>query len=266
MNESPRISTIVPLYLFFFSMLVLSSGSLPRYGLHRVFRFAKAAGYDGVDIEISKIFDTQDAGYIKELIEQNGIPVVALLVPSAIAKKEAFIKYIELAKEIGASIVATNPPRLFDFEFTQWLKNELPGIRRREKIHVAMMNAVPSRVFGFLPEHALNSPSDLKKFHEVCMDTSNVFSLKEDLIRFYEKLKNEIIHIFLSNVRGGKDHTLPMDGSLPLESLLTKLKKDNYQGALSVRVSGKDLGEGNEEKVIQHLLKIKEFVKEYYTA
>ncbi len=245
-------------------MLVLSSGSLPRYGLHRIFRFAHAAGYDGVDIEISKMCDTQDAEYIADLVQETGIPVVALLVPPMIAKKEAFLKYLSLAKTIGASVLITNPPRLFDFELTQWLKNELPGIRKREKINIALMNAVPGRMFGFLPQHALNSPNDLKKFRQVCLDTSNVFSLKEDLIRFYEKLKDEIVHIFLSNVRGGRDHVLPMDGSLPLESLLTKLKKDNYQGALSVRVSGHDLGEGHEDKVLEHLKRIKEFVQEYY--
>ncbi len=179
-------------------------------------------------------------------------------------KKDGFVEYIYLAKEIGAKIVAVNPPKLFDFEYTQWLKSNLHAIRKKEGIHIALLNAIPGRMFGFLPEHALNSLNDLKKFQEVCIDTSNVYSLKEDLIRVYSKLKKEIVHIFISNVYHGKDHRLPMEGVLPLESLLTKLKKDNYTGALSVRVRGTDLGEGKPEKVVEHLVKIKEFVGKYY--
>ncbi len=246
-------------------MLTLSSGSLTRYGLHRIFRFAKSAGYDGIDIEMSKVCDTSDADYLKELVAETGMPIVTLILPPLTGKKDGVIKYIELSKEIGASIIALSPPKLFDFEYTQWLKNELPGLRKREKLKIALINAAASRMFGFLPEHAMNSPSDMKRFREVALDTSNVFSMKEDLIRLYEKLKNEIVHIFLSNVRGGKDHMLPMEGSLPLESFLTKLKKNGYTGAFSIRVNGKELGEGNETKVINHLTKAKEFVDQYFT-
>lgn len=246
-------------------MLALSSASLERYGLHRVFRFAKQAGYDGVDIEISKSFDTQDAGYLRELSSESRLPIITLVTPKKVGGEDKILKYIKLAKDVGASIVAINPPNLFDFGYIQWLKNDLPGIRKREKIHIGLLNATAGRMFGFLPEHALNSLNDLKKFKEVCIDTSNVYSIKEDLIRMYEKLKNEIIHIFLSNVRGGKDHALPMEGSLPLESLLTKLKKDGYKGSLAIRVNGKELGEGDEDKVHKNLVKIKDFVDQYYT-
>lgn len=245
-------------------MLVLSSASLERYGLHRIFRFARQAGYDGVDIEISKSFDTIDASYLNELITESGIPIVAIVTPKKAGGEEKILKYIALAKSVKASVVAINPPNLFDFGYTQWLKNELPGIRKREKIHIGLLNATGGRMFGFLPEHAMNSLNDLKKFKEVCVDTSNVYSIKEDLIRMYEKLKNEIIHFFLSNVRMGKDHALPTEGSLPLESLLTKLKKDSFKGAISIRVNGKELGEGDEEKVLKNLEKIKDFINQYY--
>jgi len=245
-------------------MLILNSASLEHYGLHRIFRFAKKAGYDGIDIEVSKSYDTQDAPYIKELSTETGLPVVSIVTPKKTSSQEKIMTFITLAKEVGARNVIINPPNLFDFSYTQWLKNDLPGIRKREKIHIALLNSTGGRMFGFLPEHALNSLNDLKKFKEVCIDTSNVYNVKEDLIRMYEKLKAEIIHIFLSNVKNGKDHALPMEGSLPLESLLTKLKQDTFKGGISIRVNGKELGEGDENKVINHLIKIKEFVYQYY--
>lgn len=243
--------------------LLLSSISLEHYGLNRVFAFAKEAGYDGIDIEVSKIYDTQDAAYIRSLIDQYGLPVVNLVTPKKLSDKSQVMKYVDLATEIGAKIVTIHPPRILDFGFTQWIKNELPHIRKKTGIRVALLNAVPSRLLGFIPQHAMNSPTEMKRFREVALDTSNVYSLHEDLIRLYERLKGEIVHIFLSNVRNGRDHSLPMDGSMPIESLLTKLSKDGYRGALSLRVVGKELGEGNEQKVISKLKETKAFVEKY---
>lgn len=243
--------------------ILLSSISLEHYGLNRVFAFAKEAGYDGVDIEVSKTYDTQDGAYIRSLSEQYGLPVVNLVTPKRLSDKAQVMKYVDLAVEIGAKIVTVHPPRLFDFSFTQWIKNELPHIRKKSAIKVALLNAVPSRLLGFIPQHAMNSPTELKRFREVALDTSNVYNLHEDLIRLYERLKGEIVHIFLSNVRGGRDHSLPMDGSMPIESLLTKLSKDGYKGALSLRVIGKELGEGNEQKVISKLKETKQFIEKY---
>ena len=245
-------------------MLTLSTGSLSRHGLHRVFHFVKEVGYDGVDIEISANFDTRDGAYINKLIEETGIPVYALVLPPRVGKKDALIKYIHLAKEIGAKVIVIYPPRFFDFEHAQWIKRELPGLRKREGLKIAVMNAKAGKMFGFLPEHSLNSLNDLKKCKQVCLDTSNAHSLKEDLIRIYAKLQKEVVHIFLSNVHKGNDHALPIEGVLPLESFLTKLKQHTYKGAFSLRVKGKYLKEGKPEEVVKRLRQAKEFVEKYY--
>jgi len=245
------------------TMLTLSSTSLERYGLNRVFEFAKKAQYDGVDIEVTRIFDTFDAQYIKSLTEQSGIPLVNFVLPKKLTSKDQVMKYIDIAAEAGAQIVTMHPPKLFDFSFAQWMKTELPQMRKKFGIKIALLNATPARLLGFLPQHAMNSASELKKFRQVCLDTSNTYALNEDLIRMYEKLKGEIVHIFLSNVRNGRDHTLPMEGSLPIESLLTKLKRDEYKGAISIRVMSRELGEGNEEHILQKLQLTKEFVQKY---
>lgn len=243
--------------------LTVSSISLDRYGLNRAFAFARDAGYDGVDIEVSKTFDTQDADYIRSLVAEYGLPVISVVAPKKLSDKGQVLRYVELACAVGASILTIHPPRLLDFGFTQWIKSELPHLRKKTGLKIALLNAVPSRLLGFIPQHAMNSPTELKRFHEVALDTSNVYNLHEDLIRLYERLKGEIVHIFLSNVRNGRDHCLPMDGSLPIESLLTKLKKDGYAGALSVRVVGRELGEGDSEKVVHKLKEIKAFIRTY---
>ena len=41
-------------------------------------------------------------------------------------------------------------------------------------------SAVPRRYRGFIPQHAMNSPTEMKRFREVALDTSNVYNLHED--------------------------------------------------------------------------------------
>ena len=59
-------------------MIALHTSSLHKYGLNRIFEFAKKAGYDGIEIMVDKNnFDTQNAEYIKELSDEYKLPVIA---------------------------------------------------------------------------------------------------------------------------------------------------------------------------------------------
>jgi len=68
-------------------MLALSTDSLNGYGLNRIFAFAKEAGYEGLDLYISqKLYDTQNAEYIKNLTAEYKIPIVAMQLPDPLQK------------------------------------------------------------------------------------------------------------------------------------------------------------------------------------
>ena len=245
-------------------MLVLHSASLHRYGLNRIFDFAKKAGFDGIEIKIEKVnFDTQNAEYIKDLSDQYKLPIVALHTPS-----KGSIKSVEhviaMAEYLKCSVVAIDPPKFFDFKFTNWLKKEVPILRKKKNIQLALINAAGKTIFGFLPARALNNITDLKKFGKVALDCSSTVSKKWDLIRIYEHLKKLTTHVHLSNVRHHKEYSLPNEGILPLESLLRKLKTNNFKGAISIRVLPSELSAGDDEMVIKKLKKVKKFVEEFY--
>ena len=56
-----------------------------------------------------------------------------------------------------------------------------------------------------------------------------------------------------------------MEGIMPLESFLTKLKQEKYPGAVSIKVLPKYLHAGEDEKVVKDLKEIKDFYDKYYT-
>lgn len=247
--------------------ITISSDSLNGYGLNRIFAFAKDAGLDGVDIIIEKEkFDTQNADYIKSLIEEYGIPVVAVELSKKMNSEKTVMKYIELADAIGAKTFVMYPPNLLDFKFIQWMKDSLKKVKRQVKCEVSLINPEPRTMFGILPEHAFIGLEGLKRYGGVTLDTANLYSLKHDLLDAYITLRGSISHIFLSNVLRGIDHTPPQDGALPLESLLAKLKRDNYDKAVSIRVRPRYLGVGNDEKVHASIVDIKDYINKYYSG
>lgn len=245
-------------------MLSICTDSFKGYGLNRIFSFIKEAGYDGVDLTLdSKSFDTQDVDYIKSLIDQYQIPVIAISTPITGSPKK-IQNAVEIAKGLNTKIIVIQPPKIFDFQYASWLKNEIPKIRQKENISIALENAPSETFLGIIPEHSMNNVIDLKKFKHVCIDTTRIASKKEDLIRIYKTLQPFLVHVHLSNVKNGEPYSLPMDGILPIESFLTKLKQENFPGSISIKVNPKYLNLGNESEMMKTLKKIKEFYTTYF--
>ncbi|MBU0578138.1 sugar phosphate isomerase/epimerase [Patescibacteria group bacterium] len=247
-------------------MITLHTDSLSKYGLNRIFEFAKKANYDGIEIYVDKNnYDTQNAEYIKELSDQYKLPVIALNTPiNGTAKSVEHV--VEMAVYLKCPLVVITPPKLLDFKFRNWLRKEVPLLRKKKNIQIALVNAPGKTILGFLPARALNNITDLKKFGMVTLDTSSTVSKKWDLIRIYEHLKKLIVHVHLSNVRHHKEYSLPNEGILPLESFLKKLKSNKYKGSISIRVKATELKAGDDDKVVEKLKKVKKFVDEYFKS
>lgn len=245
-------------------MISLHTSSLHKYGLNRIFAFAKDAGYDGIEVEVDKNnFDTQNAEYIRKLSDEYQLPIIALHTPLN-GTQTSVEHVVDMAVYLKCPVVVITPPKLTDFKFTRWLKKEAPILRKKKHINIALANTGGKTFLGFLPEHALNNISDLRDFGMVALDCSMTASKKEDLIRFYEHIKKFLVHVHLSNVNKHKEYSLPNEGVLPLESFLKKLKDNEYKGAISVMVRPTELAAGDDEKVLKKLKDVKKFIEEYY--
>ncbi|PIQ77422.1 hypothetical protein COV82_04625 [Candidatus Peregrinibacteria bacterium CG11_big_fil_rev_8_21_14_0_20_46_8] len=245
-------------------MITLSSDSLKGYGLNRIFRFVKEAGYDGLDLVLNpKDYDSINVAYIKELSDAYKLPVTALQTPGNASQKQ-ILAAVEMAKELGSKIIVVQAPKIFNFKYTKWLTAEVPKIRQKEQISIALENAPAKALLGIIPEHALNNLNELRKFKHAALDTTRVAEKKDDLIRVYKGLAKFLVHVHVSNVKRGKGYQLPDEGILPLESFFTKLKQDGYKGAISFKIAPKYIQAGDDEKVIKHLKECKDFYEEYF--
>lgn len=245
-------------------MIILSTLSLRGYGLNRIFELIKAAGYDGIDLDVDfGLYDTLNGEYIKKLISEYSLPIHAVSAPEQVAAKR-IAELVELTKQIGAKVLIIQPPDIMDFKMAAWLKEEIPKLREKEFLSIALENAPAGTFLGFIPKHAMSNSEELKKFKHIALDTARIGEKKQDLMRAYAALKKYLVHVHLSNFYHGKKYAPPQEGIMPLESFLTKLKQDKYPGAISLKILPKYLHAGEDDKVIEELKRAKKYYEKYY--
>lgn len=244
-------------------MFLLSTDSLRGYGLNRVFQFAKDAGFDGVEVALDiRHFDTQDADYLNELQKQYSLPIRAVRAfPDSTIKQT--ILAMEIAHAVEAKVLIVEPPKLFDFKYKDWIKKQVPMLRKKYQLNIALKNGPSEYMWGILPGRSMNNIPDLQSFKEVCLDVANLYGMKLDLMRAYEMVKSSLVHVHLSNVHKGVDHSLLDEGIMPLESLLTKLKRDGYEHDISLLVRPKLVSAGDDKVMMKNLEKARKFYDKY---
>jgi len=245
-------------------MLAITTDSLAGYSLDRTFEITKEVGLSGIEVVIRHgEFDTQNPEYLKKLSERYKLPIIAVSAPIEMNSVKAN-RVIDLAEKVGVSMITLTPPDIFDFDYKKWLRNEAPALRRKKKLKIALVNPPVKMILGIFPKYAFNDVYDLREFEDIVFDTSNALGRTESLLEIYSILKTKICHIHLSNTKHEQDHTLLVNGNVPLESFLARLARDKYKNAIVLKFNPKSLKVGDDLKVIQHLEESKKFISKYF--
>ncbi len=277
-------------------LIVLSTGSLYLYGIGRVFALAAEAGYDGIEVLIDHRWDTRHASYLRRLSDEYGLPIAALHSP--------FVRYVPgwpsgqvggleqtvaLARELCVPVVVAHLPiRLYPVQL-QWrgaqpwkvalpipaLRQDAycwlltgPGLAEMEAetgVTVAVENMPASRFFGLrVNRFWFNTPEQWARFPHLTLDTTHLGTWGLDPLAVYERVKERVAHVHLSNYDGA-EHRAPPDGHLPLAELLHLLARDGYPGAVSVESDPSPLQAEDPDKSLANLLRSLEFCREHFT-
>lgn len=254
--------------------VIFSTGSLHPFGLDRVYGWAAEAGYDGVEIMMDGRWDTHQDAYLNHLVEEHGIPVLALHPPLRegvwrLDPEETLVRTARLADRLAARIgeeivVAAHPPPP-GRPLQRWSEGPLRAARETG-VPVAVENmpkSQPRRVFSirrrscYLPEH-------LAGLGDVTLDTSHVGASDIDLIQTWEKLKDQLRHVHLSDsdLTGGDQHRLPGRGKLPLKEFLARLDESDYPGAVCLELKPWPLGTPDPAKILERMRGALRFARE----
>lgn len=250
-------------------MFLLSTASLKGYGLHKIFKIAKEAGYDGVCLDLDPTnFDTENAEYVKELSDAVGVPVVSVTAYERKMDDETVDAVAKLAKTVGAKTINFYPPHRLDKDGT-WFNQHIPKVAKDyPEILFSIINVEPKTFLFFIPEYKDATLSSVKKLTgKTSLHVSNVDPESGvDLMKTFAMLGNTICNVLLSDRSGNREDLLPGRGDAPLESLLIKLRDAGYKGDFTLKVSPKELSVGDDAAAQKKLAQGKAYFAKHYPA
>lgn len=211
------------------------------------------AGVDGLELVIPPIFTDNDFKKIKRLTDRNNLKVISIHQSDDSALNIELLEIERLciiANKFGADRITLHvdslKKRIFDNEFI----GELKKLQEKYKVKFGIEN-MPKSPFTLGKAYTYKG----KEFSSVVsktglsmtLDTTHMGQVNEDICDFYIKNKGKIINIHLSDYKKtflnrrlllGNDTHLPLGkGELPVTKFLNILKKENYQGVITMEIN-----------------------------
>jgi sugar phosphate isomerase/epimerase len=234
--------------------IILSTGCLYKYSLPEIFQIAKAAGFDGIELLISRNNCNIGTDRIRELSGKYDIPILSLHSPFVICDGwggfwDRIRKSLSIAIELSIPLVNFHPPSGLVFRYH--LDGELSERIRTYKdlvkdsgIVLTIENLPTIRTFRRFFTNRL-FPRMINNIYQIAeftvnndifftFDTTHIGTTGIDLLKAYAVFRGTIANIHLSDYDGRWQHLLPGTGYLPLEKLLAQVKRDGYNGIITL--------------------------------
>lgn len=240
------------------SLLLLSSDSLPSYGLDLVFATAKKQGFDGIDLAIWKNFDSWNPEYVKDLSEKHDFQVLNIQTSDNLNTKE-MNKALDLCEELNCKSISINAPKYFNYKAFNFIKDNIGNyIENNKDIKFSIINPDGSSYFALpLPKYRFSNLVEIikKYWSYLALDISNLDedNMEDEFMRKLESFAPYLSLTYLSDkTKTGKSHQSLWDGILKIPALLKKLNKIWYKNNFSIKIDidKKDLSDIDKVKLI----------------
>ena len=237
-----------------------------REGLRRV----AEAGYRSVEIMVNQDPLTQEAHLLRPVLEELDLSVEVVHAPFLLLTRRVFgtdpmgkiYRPVQLAEELGASLVVIHPPYRWQVRFRHWVEQNLAEFSAVTGVTVAVENMFPVKLPGRgVTFHAGQQLADLDRYPYLVLDTSHAAVAGLDILDLYERYRDKLLHVHLSNNAGrGWDSHLPVyqEGVLPLGPFLEALASSGFAGTISLELDLRPYA-GDDKAIHEVLVRNREF-------
>jgi sugar phosphate isomerase/epimerase len=241
----------------------LSSASLYFYPLRHIFALAKDTGYEGLELALAPGILPQDVSHIQGLSQEYGLPILTLHppmvpIPGRTLHHKLLPLMIPVARELSCEFIIIHAPKASTLsaglgkEYATAVEACVGELKEASPRLCVENQAV------FQPgdrDYALSTPEGLRHFadeHDLALtlDTAHAGSFPYDLLEAYETLGNRVVNVHLSDFRQDlsipswfnlhsyfKHHQIPGQGDLALVPFLEQLRREAYDGIVTIEVS-----------------------------
>ena len=227
--------------------LLASTGPFFMFSLEEAFELIAQAGFDGAELMITQDRISQDPLRLAALAARYELPVPAVHGPFLLATSLVFgldprgkiARSVEFADRVGAETVVIHPPYRWQANYAAWLDERIPEIHQETGILVTVENMFPVYARGQRVQfHSGVRPEEMRRYPYVTLDLSHLAVAGIDILDAYEQLREQTVHVHVSNNAGrGRDtHAGVDDGVLPVPAFLERLVTSGFPGAVTLEL------------------------------
>jgi sugar phosphate isomerase/epimerase len=241
----------------------LSTGTLYPYPLRHVFRWARATGFEGVELVVNPEAILRGGQRTRQLAMEQRIEILSVhptLVPLPGWRERhgGFDPTVRWALEAGAGLVVFHIPRTEGLEegegleYTEKIEGwqaRLSGTATRLALENKAVRTETERRYALSPLDRLRAFAD---YHDLglVLDTVHAGTSGEDLLDAWRTFGGRLVNVHVSD-QGGHlplgsspfvqralgEHRFPGAGTLPLAELLGSLSSTGYEGPVTLEVN-----------------------------
>lgn len=249
---------------------LISTDSLPWFGLDLVFDIAKSSWFDGIDLAMWKNFDAWNVNYVKKISKTYDLPVRVVQVSSNVNEKE-LNKALDVCDATWADTICINAPKYFNYKSFNFLSDNINFYRKHNKnLNFTIINPEDSNFFALpIPKYRFtNIVEIIKKYWcYLWLDISNMNTDWFESI-FMRKLNDFLPYVavlyFSDKTKLWEWHVLPGEWVMKLPALLKKLKQSGFYRYISIKVDIDKSDLSDPDKVNLILKKTRTYLKENY--
>jgi sugar phosphate isomerase/epimerase len=241
----------------------LSTGTLYPYPLRLVCRWARQAGFDGVELVINPEAAIRGGPAVRQIAQAEGMELLSahptvIPLPGWRERDGGMARTIDLAQEAGIGLVVMHTPRsasldegdglVFRQRIVRW-QSQLAAGGLRMAVENKAIRAEAQWHYALTPLDRLRAFADRHDLGLV-LDTAHAGTAGEDLLDARRLFGDRLVNVHLSDL-GGRlplagfsqvrrffgEHRFPGMGDLALSDLLGELGGSGYAGLVTLEVS-----------------------------
>jgi sugar phosphate isomerase/epimerase len=226
-----------------------STGPFWAYELEAAFDAIAESGFAAIELMVSRDPSTHEPGVPLRLAAERGLVIASVHGPFLAVTKAVWgtnplhkiTRGIQMCRALGADVLIVHPPLLWERQYARWCRDEVARAVEESGITVAMETMYPRWIrrrpvslYQWTEPHVLRDMAP-----RVALDTSHVTVARRDVIETFEMLRSKLVHVHVSDNAGdGRDGHLELGaGVVPLDGLLSEMRRTHYSGAISLEIS-----------------------------
>jgi sugar phosphate isomerase/epimerase len=224
-----------------------------KYPIDHIFSELKKSGVDGLEIIALTNLSKETVQLVKGLIQKNNLKVHSIHQTT-----DAFLRITlseierlcKIANDFSAKTIVLHINAFKENMSSKIFADNLKSLQKKHQVEFAVENVFRTPFTMDPKTYKTNDFSQTVKKMELNMtfDTTHTGQTGENICKFYEINKERIINIHLSDYKKDwqnkifsltKGTHLPLgQGELPIIDFLKLLKKENYQGVITMEING----------------------------